>query len=112
MTSKTRLLLVSGVLAFSFGTLPSAAAPQYFFCLAPDYKSKVVYITNVFHSTIDRERLQDALRVHLDSQGRSFDVVQCPSPAELPQATEAVNDAERFNKASGFKIVPVPISNN
>lgn len=112
MTSKTRLLLVTSGLALCLGTLPSAAAPQYFFCLAPDYKSKVVYITNVFHSMIGREQLREALRMHLDSERRSFDVVQCPSPVELPEATEAFNQAERFNKASGFKTMPVPISNN
>lgn len=113
MIHGTRALqAISTVLTLWLGVLPLAAEPQFFFCIAPDYKSRVVYITNVFHSTIGRERLQEALRAHLELQGRSYDVVQCPMPGELPDAAEGMNLAEKFNRESGFKIVHVPISNN
>ena len=93
-------------------TSRSEAAPEYLFCLAADYKAHIVYITNVFHSTMERERLQAALRVHLTSLRHGFDVIQCPQPTNLPEANDALTTAEEFNKKNGFRIVDIPITNN
>ena len=106
-----RYLLISlaAGLALCCETSNSYAAADYLFCLAADYRSHVTYLTDVFHSGTDRERLQKALALLLSSQGRSFDVVQFPMPLNLAGATEAQIAAEQFNKRSGFRIVRVTI---
>lgn len=104
------LLWLGAALALSCEMSSSQAASDYFFCLAADYRSHVVYLTSVFQSGTDRDRLQKALAIILSRQGRSFDVVQCPMPLDFAGAAEAQSAAEQFNRKSGFRIVQVPIS--
>ena len=90
----------------------SEGAPEYLFCLAADYRGHVIFLTNVFHSTIDRERLRQAVMLHLTSSGRSFDVVQCPRQQEQDEALIALQIAEKFNQESRYTIIHISIANH
>ena len=78
------------------------AAPRWTFCVAASKSGADVWITDVFASERDRERLESAFKGMLERMGAAGADAQCPLPRE--DKTEAVNaqfEAEEFNRKLG-----------
>lgn len=78
---------------------PAQAAARWTFCAGAALESRDIWISEVFATTSDRDRLEGELKHLLQSQGVAHVVAQCPTP--LPDKTAVVNaqiDAEAFNK--------------
>ena len=81
---------------------PAAAGERWTFCVASARGGKDVWITEVFSSALDRERLETGLKAVLERQGASRIVAQCPLPND--DKTGVVNAqvaAEDFNHKLG-----------
>ena len=78
------------------------AQPRWTFCVASAKNGADVWITDVFASERDRERLESAFKGMLERMGAAGADAQCPLPRE--DKTEAVNaqfEAEEFNRKLG-----------
>ena len=85
-------------------SLPAVALaqPRWTFCVASSKNGADVWITEVFASERDRERLESAFKAMLERMGAAGADAQCPLPRE--DKTEAVNaqfEAEEFNRKLG-----------
>jgi hypothetical protein len=85
-------------------SLPAVALaqPRWTFCVASAKNGADVWITDVFASERDRERLESAFKAMLERMGAAGADAQCPLPRE--DKTEAVNaqfEAEEFNRKLG-----------
>jgi hypothetical protein len=85
-------------------SLPAVALaqPRWTFCVASSKGGADVWITDVFASARDRERLESAFKAMLERMGAAGADAQCPLPRE--DKTEAVNaqfEAEEFNRKLG-----------
>jgi len=94
-------------------SLPGAvcAAPRWTFCVAAAQSGAEVWITDVFQSGSDREKLEGAFKSAVERLGATGADVQCPSARD--DKTVAVNaqiDAEAFNRKMGANLNAVAAS--
>ena len=78
------------------------AQPRWTFCVASAKNGADVWITDVFASDRDRERLESVFKAMVELMGAAGADAQCPLPRE--DKTEAVNaqfEAEEFNRKLG-----------
>jgi hypothetical protein len=81
---------------------PAAAGERWTFCVASMLGAKDVWITEVFSTGADRERLEAEFKGVLERQGSSRIVAQCPQPdADKTSVVNAQIAAEEFNRKLG-----------
>ena len=89
-------------LCVALGAQSAQASARWTFCVAAALASSDVWITDVFATNADRERLENDLKNLLTRQGAPRIVAQCPMPVD--DKTAAVNAqilAEEFNRKLG-----------
>jgi hypothetical protein len=96
-----RRLPVTLALLLTWGAAP-AAAQRWTFCVGWAPGAKDVWISDVFASTPDRERLEIVYKSFLERQGAARAVAQCPSPSDdKTSVVNAQTNAEDFNRKLG-----------
>jgi hypothetical protein len=83
----------------------SGDAPRWTFCVASSEAGKDVWISNVFATGPDRERLEGDFKSVIERKGAARADAQCPLPRE--DKIEAVNAqfaAEQFNLRLGAAV--------
>ena len=89
---------------------PAHAASRWTFCVAAALSGKDVWITDVFATGAERERLERELKTTLARQGEQRVIAQCPEP--LDDKTSAVNaqtTAVEFNRKLGRTLHAIPM---
>jgi hypothetical protein len=81
---------------------PAGAAERWTFCVGWAPTTKDVWITEVFSTAADRDRIEAAYRNFLDRQGAAHPVAQCPLPSDDKLGVvNAQTSAEDFNRKLG-----------
>ena len=96
-------------LVLALAATPAHAAALWTFCVASALGARDVWITDVFASGAEHERLESELKDLLTRQGAQRIVAQCPSPQE--DKTAVVNaqiGAEEFNRKLGKTLHALP----
>ncbi len=89
-------------LALLLAGAPARASAAWTFCVAAAPSGKDVWISDVFATSRDRQRLEADLKSYLKAQGVAGAVAQCPLPRD--DKTEVVNaqfTAAEFNRKLG-----------
>jgi hypothetical protein len=104
--------MIRRVLIASFSILaaaPALASPAWTFCVASALGTKDVWITSPFFVSTDRERLEEEFKSHIERQGHSRIVAQCPQPSDDKVAVvNAQTAAEEYNRKLGAVLHGVP----
>ena len=97
-----RRLPLALALLSALAATPAGAAERWTFCVGWAPGVKDVWISDVFATAIDRERLEASYRNLLDHLGAARAVAQCPLPGEdKTSVVNAQTGAEDFNRKLG-----------
>jgi hypothetical protein len=89
---------------------PAFASSAWTFCVASALGSKDVWITNLFATETDRERLELELKSFIERQRRARIVAQCPQPSDDEvYVLNAQETAREFNRKLGAALHTVPL---
>jgi hypothetical protein len=97
------LLLVLIVLALT--PVAAAADSRWTFCVASALPTRDVWISEVFATALDRERIEGEFKAAIIQTGARRVVAQCPAARD--DKTEAINDrfgAVEFNRQLGADV--------
>lgn len=89
-------------LAYALSATPAVADEPWTFCVGWAGDVKDVWISEVFSTTIDRERLEASYKDYVEHRGAAQVVAQCPlANVDETVVVNARNHAEEFNRKLG-----------